>query len=67
MSCFEAPLGGNESMMSGCGEEDGDTEYNFPIDQLDDEKEEFRNDRAVRVSSKSRIISFSCLLLIYFV
>ncbi len=46
------PSGANDSIASGCGEYDGDTEYSFPIDQVDDEKEEFRNDRAVKISSK---------------
>ena len=45
----------NDSFVSGGGgEEDGDdTEYNYLADQqLDEEKEEFRDDRAVRISSK---------------
>ncbi len=44
----------NDSTVSGgCGEEDGDdTEYNYLADQLDEEKEEFRDDRAVRISSE---------------
>ena len=42
-------------MVSGngsCGEEFEDPEYNYLADQLDEEKEEFRDDRAVRISSK---------------
>ena len=48
-----APTNINDSVVSGCGEDDGDdVEYNYLNDQLDYEKEEFRNDRAVQISSK---------------
>ena len=44
----------NDSVVSSvCGEEDGDdAEYNYLADQMDEEKEEFRDDRAVRISSE---------------
>lgn len=52
----------NDSVMSGgTGKEDGDDpEYNYLADQLDEEKEEFRDDRAVRISSRShtRIVGY---------
>lgn len=54
--CFAvAPTNMNDSVMSGgTGKEDGDDpEYNYLADQLDEEKEEFRDDRAVRISSRS--------------
>ena len=45
---------------SGAGEEvedgDDDVEYNYLADQEEVEKEEFRNDRAVKISSKIIII-----------
>lgn len=34
-------------------EQDDDTEYNFSTDKQMEEKEEFRNDRAVMISRKS--------------
>jgi len=52
LSCAEGPSCANDSLISSCGEDEGDTEYSFPMDQLDDEKEEFRNDRAVKISSE---------------
>ena len=46
----------NVSVSGGGGEEmedgDDDVEYNFLADQEEVEKEEFRNDRAVKISSK---------------
>ena len=55
--CFlwcAAPNNLNDSVVSGAGtEEDGeDVEYNYLDDQAVEEKEEFRDDRAVRISSE---------------
>lgn len=34
------------------GEDNEDTEYNYLADHQEEEKEEFRNDRAVKISSE---------------
>lgn len=53
MVLYLAPTNANDSVVSGCGEEDADDmEYNYLTDQLEEEKDEFRNDRAVKISSK---------------
>lgn len=35
---------------------DDDVEYNYLADQEEVEKEEFRNDRAVKISSKNQLL-----------
>ena len=42
-------VGGEEEMEDG----DDDVEYNYLADHEEVEKEEFRNDRAVKISSKN--------------
>ena len=44
----------SEKAVSGLedGEDNEDTEYNYLADHQEEEKEEFRNDRAVKISSK---------------
>lgn len=48
------PANLNDSAVSGGGVEEDveDTEYNYLADQMEEEKEEFRDDRAVRISSE---------------
>jgi hypothetical protein len=40
------------------GTDDDDVEYNYLADQVEEEKEEFRDDRAVRISSELCARSF---------
>lgn len=44
--------GGGREVGGDEGDDQDDAEYNFLADQQEDEKEEFRNDRAVKISRK---------------
>ena len=47
-----------------CGDEDHeDSEYNFMAEDQKEEKEEYRNDRAVRITSKLLLLTSSFSIL----
>lgn len=50
------------------GEDNEDTEYNYLADHQEEEKEEFRNDRAVKISSESHpTLTHTCVCVECFV
>jgi hypothetical protein len=53
-----APSNLNDNVVSVGTEDDDDVEYNYLADQVEEEKEEFRDDRAVRISSELCARSF---------